>query len=200
MTPFEFFSRLRAHLKDVVWSGTSNKIFGNNVFVVPELPIQQLPTFSSPCCFVTDQGAVNYGHHDQLYTQNFSIAVFVENTGDRYGEAVLLSGNRTVNTSVGAGLLEIEENLINDLRQVEELSSAKIVLKSKSKVKTQFVKKNTPLSFRSLAFSAFVSIDDVESDSADILKMPGFLYAGATNIPGGSFGSKLSIVTGKRQW
>lgn len=193
MTPKQLFERLRDSLKSLTWTGTSNKIFGEAVYVAPKIPIQQLASFPRPCCFLLDEGAVNYEMHDDLAEQKFKIVVFVENAGERHGESVVLGGNRTANTSRGAGLLDIESEVINDLRTKTELSSSKITLKNKSRIRSEFVKGAYPSVFRTLNFSCITSTKD-NSDHEAILRSPGFLYWGATDFGNENFGTKLGFL------
>jgi len=111
MTPKELFSRLQTELQAMTWGVTANQIFGEQVFVVPELPIQQIHRYSNGACFVVDGGAAVDPDHPQVLTQNFSVTVFVENVNSAYGEAVMLGGNRVANTTAGAGKFDIELEL-----------------------------------------------------------------------------------------
>lgn len=192
MTPKELFTKLRDELRLLDWPSSTNPIFNKNVFVVPEIPIQQLAQFSKPCCFITDTGASNYEQHNGLMEQNFGITIFVENVGDNFGEGVMLSANKISDTSKGAGIFEIEQAVLAVLKEKTSLLAAKIVLKSKSKIKSSIIKSNEPSIFRTLSFSAFVSID-VDPNPNEILRMPGFLYWNPVDLIG-NYGTKLGFV------
>ena len=96
----------------------------------------------------------------QLLEQNFSLLLFAAHVGDPYGQRVMLGGNRLSNESAGASLLDIEEQLIENLRKVTVLNAAKVTLIGKTKVRTNYVKRNTPFVFRELNFNALVSHGD----------------------------------------
>jgi len=144
MTPKQFFTRLKTDLKALVWEGTSNKIFGDAVRIVPEIPIRQLNEWSAPFCFILDQGFVNHREHPGIGTQNFAITFFVENIQQNMGESAILSSNRVADTSFGAGTLDIEEELITYF--IEKLSlTTKIMIVEKNKPKVQLIGGNPPL-------------------------------------------------------
>lgn len=157
MTPKTFFSALRTWLRGLVWAGTSNKIFGDNVYMVPTLPIQQLARLQSPTAFIVDLGAIVDPIHPQLIDQNFSLSIWLENVQSEWGEGALLSACRTANTSKGAGLLDIEEALIPQLEQLTSLSSTKILLVEKAKTRLEITQNNFPLLTRVWTFSCLLS-------------------------------------------
>jgi len=157
MTPKQLFTRLKAYLKTVVWEGTANKIFGEFVYVVPEVPILQACQFVPPCAFIIDQGAIPDKEHPGLLTQNFTIAILVENIQSEYGEGLILSACRIADTSKGAGLLDIEEDLLLQLIEKIELTT-KLMLIEKGVPKSGLLKSNNQAVIRSLTFSALVGI------------------------------------------
>lgn len=158
MTPKDFFTNLRTWLRGIVWTGTSNKIFGDNVFVVPTFPAQQLSRFQSPTCFLVDLGAALDGAHPRLLDQNFSLAIWVENVQSEFGEGSLLSACRTANTSKGAGLLDIEEAIFPQICNIVDLSATKIMLVEKSKTKLEITQNNFPIVTRVWTMSCLLSL------------------------------------------
>lgn len=157
MTPKALLTAIRDALRLLCWTGTSNKIFGANVYVTPETPIQQLAQWAKPSAFVIDQGTTNDPEHPCLMTQTFSIIVFVENVGSNYGEAVILGGNRVTGESDGAGSKDITAEMLSSLIQTTVYSAAKVVLVAKSTSKPVVVGKNNPLITVAMNFQSFVS-------------------------------------------
>lgn len=197
MTPQELFERLQAEIKTITWPSSANLVFGDEVFVVPNKPIKQMARWNSPTCFIIDQGSQFYTQHNELHEQNFTISVFVEHFGDSQGERSLLGGNRPANKSKGAGLFEIERVLVEHLRKVTALSSAKITLIGRAKAKQAFVERNTPFVFRDLTFRALVSWNTdtpAVPDDDDILRSPGLLYWAPSALSPGSFGTALGFT------
>lgn len=157
MTPKQFFTRFQAWLKSMVWEGTTNKIFGDGVYVVPELPIEQLVRYPKPCIFVLDSGAIPHPQHPGILEQRFQVIIFVDNVQDGYGQGVILGACRIANTSRGAGILDIEEELLPQLHELTDLTT-KIMLVEKSSVKQVFLKKNAPLLFRNITFTVLLGL------------------------------------------
>lgn len=157
MTPKNFFTYLRTWLRAQVWTGTT-KIFGDNVFVVPTLPAQQLSRFQSPTCFIVDLGASVDNAHPRLLDQNFSIAIWVENVQSEFGEGAMLSACRTASTSKGAGLLDIEEAIFPAICNITDLTSTKIMIVEKAKTKLEITQNNFPLVTRVWTMSCLLSI------------------------------------------
>ncbi|RLD10047.1 MAG: hypothetical protein DRI56_03225 [Chloroflexota bacterium] len=158
MTPKQLFERLRDWLQTITWSGTSNKIFGDAVHIVPEVPIQQLARFRSPVAFLVDQGFVCDPDHPGVVTQNFSLVVFVENLNDPYGECAMIGANRVASTSTGAGILDIEDAILDQIFNITELT-AKLMLVEKSAAKQQKVAgSNYPSVMRTFSFSCLLGL------------------------------------------
>jgi len=158
MTPKNFFTYLQTLLKGMVWTGTSNKVFGNNVYIVTDTPMELLSRAQNPTCYIMDMGAALDEEHPNLVEQGFSLMLFVENNNSAYGEGVMMSANRTINTSQGAGLLDIEEEVITQLIKTITLSSVKIDLLEKSKAKSSVISGNRPNAHRTWSFNALLSL------------------------------------------
>ena len=131
-TPKVLFTELRDVIRALEWTPSGNKIFGNNVFVSTEFPIAQISTFRSPSCFITDEGSAAISNHNQLHEQAFNIHFFVENFGERHGENVMLGGNRVADSSPGAGIFDVEQKLLNSIRDTTQLDSTQITLLNRS--------------------------------------------------------------------
>jgi len=157
MTPYAFFLDLRTWLRGLVWTGTTNKIFGDNVYIVPTFPMQQLARLQAPTCFIADLGASINPIHPQLLDQNFSIAIWLSNVQSEWGEGSILSACRTVNTSLGAGLLQIENELLPQIYKNTAFSSTKIMIVEKAKTRLELTQNNFPLVSRVWTFSCLLS-------------------------------------------
>lgn len=157
MTPKQLFQRLQTNLKAMVWGVTANRVFGDDVYIVPEFPIQQISWFRPPAAFIIDTGAVCDPEHPGLMTQAFSITILVENYQHPMGEGVMVGANRVANTSGGAGILDIEDEFLDKFTEITSMTT-KILLVEKNSPKVQFVKGNTPLIIRAFPCTAIVSI------------------------------------------
>lgn len=158
MTPKNFFTYLQTFIKGLVWTGTTTKIFGDNVYFVPDTPIEHLSRFQNPSCFILDTGATMHSEHPNLIYQTFTLMVFVENLNSAWGEGVLMSANRVINTSSGAGLIDIESELIPALIKTITLNSSKISIVEKNKVKQSVISGNKPNATRVWGFETILTL------------------------------------------
>jgi len=150
MTPATFFAELRTYLQGLEWS-VGVKLFGDSVYVVPNTPIEQISSYMSPSAFVIDAGYAPDAAHPQIGVQNFNIQVFVENIQSAHGEGAILGANRTPSTSLGAGVISIQQQLLKSLTGLTSLSGTKIMIVERSLPQPVFVRGNIPLVFRMLA-------------------------------------------------
>lgn len=182
-TPKELFTGLRINLKALTWPGSANRIFGDEVYIIPSIDDDLLARTRIPCAYIQDQGAVNYPYHNQLLNQNFSITVYTNNFADGYSEGAMVSANRPANSSRGVGFLDIDEALIENIHQITELDSNKTTLQSKSKIQTKVIRGAKPWYFRNYSYTTLVTTDTSGvPDTEDILRMPGFLYWNPTDL------------------
>uniref|UniRef100_A0A6H1ZG31 Uncharacterized protein n=2 Tax=viral metagenome TaxID=1070528 RepID=A0A6H1ZG31_9ZZZZ len=158
MTPVLFFSRLRTYLKTMAWvAAPQGKIFGDSVYIVSKIPIEQIAAYRPPVAFIVDGGAAIDNNHPGLIQQSFSISIFVQNVQDHMGESVMLGANRAAGTSEGAGLLDIEEEMINQIIDVTVLTT-KVMLVEKGLPSATVARGNNPAVFRTIKFSVLLSL------------------------------------------
>lgn len=156
MTPKELLQNLQTYLQGLEWTA-GNKIFGNNVFITAAMPADQLSQFVTPCCFIVENSQSSHPEHNNIIEISFSLMVMVENFGQNMGENVIIGGNRLANTSKGAGLLDLEDKVLQGIDEQIILNTAKITFLSKSRAKNVTIRGNNPSMTRSMTFSARVS-------------------------------------------
>lgn len=156
MTPKNLFLELQKIMKLLVWTGTGNKIFGKNVYIIPEnsSSLMQLSQLLSPACFIMETGQKCHFEHNNIVAQNFSIILFVENIQSQYGEGAIVGSCRIVGKSQGAGILDIEKEVLTEIFQETVLNASKVVLEGKNRTKVGIVKGAFSALFRILTFSA----------------------------------------------
>lgn len=157
MTPKIFFTRLQNALKLLVWTGTSNKIFGENVFVVATLPGMPLAQIVSPTCYVVEAGFKPHDEHPQIIFQNFQIVIFLENVQSEFGQSSILGANRTTNTSRGVGMLDLEREIFDNVIKTITLTD-KISIIETGASKAQFSQSGQPNLQRILSFSTILGV------------------------------------------
>lgn len=139
----EFFEQIVIFLKAFTVSGS--KVFGENVFIIPSFPIQQVPSLASPSAFVVDLGATPYIFPHQLVEQGFSLGFWQEKI-DRFGQDNALR------------FMEIEESLIKAVREITTLNSKKVLIIEGNKKGFQPTSLNFPALTRYWDFSVLLEI------------------------------------------
>jgi hypothetical protein len=156
MTPKELLQNLQTYLKGLEWTA-GNKIFGTNVFITSQMPANQLSQLVTPCCFIIENSQNSHAEHNNIIEVNFTLMIFVENYGQNMGESTIIGGNRIANTSKGAGILDIEDKVLQGLDEQVILNTAKITFLSKSRAKNVVMSGNNPHMTRSMNFHARTS-------------------------------------------
>lgn len=161
MLPSEFFSELKARLENIEWPGTSNKIFYRKVWVVPELPQENIAEFGQPSCFILDQGIVNDKEYARLMWQKFSLAIFLENPRQNMGESTMVGGGAIDDSSIGQGCKSIESVVLREVIEIIELGTPAqpIQMRAISLPRPQVVNQNRPDVFKFMSFQAWCHLD-----------------------------------------
>lgn len=197
MTPKEFFERLQDALQAACWDGTSNPIFGDAVYVVPQVPAESLSRFPRICCFLTDEGTVFDPVHPSLMWQNANLHVFAENVQDALGTAVMTGGCRVSGDTPGAGLLDIHYALTRAVMAITSLVSRVVIVEKSSPGPRTFGGANYPAVTKIFSLSAIVSTGDASPSPAEILHVPGLLYWNPTSLTAPiNYGTLLGFTLG----
>src|SRR3990172_5234545 len=104
---FQVLEEIKARLLSQEWTGSSNKVFHpGSVLITVGVDDQALSTMVSPICLIRP----------------------LEATSDPVGENTLMGGNKTGGdlTSLGRGLFEIEEELLNAIKVMNALEGVLI--------------------------------------------------------------------------
>lgn len=152
-----FFERLETLIKAMVWTGTSNKVFGNNVFVVPFLPMQTLGSLVPPTCFIVETGFSHHTEHPNIIEQDFNIEIFLENVSSEFGRGIVLGANRITNTSQGAGEIDIEKEMKTQIINTITLTDSVQIIETSSQ-KASTIAGNSPLIWRVMTYSVMLEI------------------------------------------
>ena len=143
MTPYLLLTKIVEYLK--LYTIAGQVIFGDNVYLVTQLPSHQVSTFANPTAFVIDQGATPFANNPKLLEQYFSVGIFVESV-DRFGDQAIRK------------MLEIENSLIPSLRVLQTLNSEKILLQETGKLSVMPLKSNFPNCIRYWSFSVITAL------------------------------------------
>lgn len=157
MTPKQLLQRIETELKAMVWGATANRVFGDSVFIVPEFPVEQLGRFRSPAAFIVDQGGPFDGEHPGIMYQDFTVGVFIENLTSAYGSAVMTGGIRTSNASPGAGILDLEDEMLSKLVEIVTMTTKAMLLEKSTQPVHGVSGDNFPRILRIFSFSAVTS-------------------------------------------
>lgn len=153
MTPKELFEGLQELLQALEWSA-GNKIFGNNVYIVPFFPIKHIHQFVLPCAFIAEAGSVSHFQHEGIVEQRSFIYFIVKQFQDNRGAYIVQGGNRVSNTSSGAGILDIDNKILQAFRDAVELSDLKVVIRSNIRHSPMLAPRNNPISIRRITLDA----------------------------------------------
>jgi hypothetical protein len=128
MNNWQIIKQLKYELGKRRWYGDAGNepVFGSvkAVFSPPELLIQEL---RFPILFIIVQNADADSREPGLLVQNYDLRLVNMVRGDNVGEDAILGSNRVTAKSAGKGLLEIEEELHEIVRQMDENLGIKII-------------------------------------------------------------------------
>lgn len=153
---------LRDRIRLLEWPGTSNKIFDNDVYIVVALPTQNIAQMNTPCAFIVDQGFVNDREYPRMGWQKFSIAFFLENELDSFGESTMIGSGQYANSSRGQGCKVVEETLLRELEDVVTLGSGStpVFILPISLPSPQIVTGNETAIYKFLSYQAWCGLED----------------------------------------
>ena len=152
LKPSELYENLRTTFNAMVYQGTTEAIFQNGVYAVPEFPVMQLQQIYNYSAHIVDRGGVPHKEHPGLIITKFDILIFLEHLGDEFGQYIVLGGNSK------RSIKEIEESIIWSFENITELASNRIVLRNKVIGKKKFIRNNTPITTCLISCEAFTSI------------------------------------------
>jgi hypothetical protein len=139
----------------MVWTGV-NKIFGENVFIVPVFPGQMIFQIVSPTCYIVPGDVKFHAEHPNILFQRFQMYFFVENVMSEFGQAALVGANRTANTSRGVGIFDLDNEVMTQLKKTILLTS-KISIVEESSGRLQYAQSNIPLVYKSYMMSVLLN-------------------------------------------
>ena len=152
-----FFERLETLIKSMVWTGTTTKIFGLNVYVVPYLPASLLGRIVAPTCFIVEAGIKHHTEHPNIVEQDINIEVFIENISSEFGRGSVMSGNRTANSSVGVGIIDLEKEFKTQVINTITLTDSVQIIETSSQ-KASIVSGNNPLLWRVMTYNVMLEL------------------------------------------
>jgi len=156
----QLFRQLRYTAQAMVWEGTANKVFGDKAVIITAggFPMEQLSRLYRPCLIINDGGGTNHLEHPLIFDQTIEMLLFIDNIGSVYGEGSLIGGNRTAQTeSHGAGLLQIENEILKTFGIRGKVGGNNIALLSKTGSKAIQITGNLPLIYRGYTFQSRIS-------------------------------------------
>lgn len=137
MNVWQVAKQLRHLLRSRSWPG-GGPVFGS-VFVTVRPPEEPFEHSLFPMCLLgVGSGDTDPEHDDehQLISQRFPVRVAVAIPYDGIGESSILGANRTLGdvTSLGRGLLEVEEQLFDTVAEINGIDGVELHCKLRSAV------------------------------------------------------------------
>ena len=157
MIPYTFFDSLKTVIAAMVWPGTTNKIIGDNVHIVVDTPEILMSRFQPPSVFIKDTGGKPHHNHPYIIEQKFTLGFFIENVANAFGDNSILGSNRAINTSKGAGILSVENEIFGQILKITNFSSVPIRIMKEGKAPTSSIKGASPAILRVWSFSVVLS-------------------------------------------
>jgi len=130
-----FFNHLQTSLKTLMFTPTE-KLFGNDVFIVPTFPAMQINLFPARTCFIIDTGAYPHEFNPRIQYQSFTIGFFAEDVTDPFGECCVKLST------------QVDEILHKHMIELTSLNSEKVLIRLNRKIIGTIIKNNFPLSVR----------------------------------------------------
>ena len=137
MNTKQFFDALKTKLLAQVWNSSSNKVFNqDSVIVSQNVPVEALRNLIPPIAIIRCGGATSDPEHDEepdLLMQRFQVAIITYSENDTYGEGVLMGACvADADKSEGKGVLQIEEELFNAIKEMDTDDGITIYSRAKS--------------------------------------------------------------------
>ncbi len=131
MNLWQVARQVRYQIKNRDWTGTSTPIFPVGSVVVSNLPITRLISQGvrvpfSALRIMSGQVDPEYGQSTDILRRDLAVTVAVGVHGDHKGEDPLIGAHRTADTSKGRGLLEVEEEVLDEIGLMNALEGVSI--------------------------------------------------------------------------
>ena len=138
-----------------------------NTFVFPQVIIsvgldqKVLQRFRLPLAMIRIMGGSSDPNHNEeprLIRQTYNVRVYTAVSSDGIGERALMGGHRTggKDESLGRGILEVEEQLIEALGRLTGIDGARIICRARSMVDADLNPERDHIAVREYAFEAMV--------------------------------------------
>lgn len=189
----ELLIRLESSLASLNWPSSSVPVFGQ-VTISNRVPVSHFGTLRLPAMIIVPGGSSSYGQHDELLEKEISLTIVNGNLQDIYGRSSIVGSNEDGATdSLSKGVEDFTDVVINHLKSVTALSSAKITLRHLGEPQISEIKNNSPYIYQTMKIRARVKTADDGPDESEIMRGPGFLYWNPTDNSGTS-GTELGYL------
>lgn len=195
MLEVDFFTELESSIAAMTWPSSENLIF-STVEVCLDFDMTKFSQNRLPACFIIDDGDKPYSQHDDLIEKSFTLRIVTGSVADRFGRGSLLGANRASSTSSkGAGLYHIAAQLVEQLRTITTLDSARISLKGTAKPRAGKISNNFPYLTKDYKLSARLTTKSSGSPSeSTIIRSPGRVFVNPVDIEGEDYGTLLGFI------
>ena len=144
MNTWQITRQLQYLIRSRKWTGSSALVFHTDSVKVTAAPQESaIEQMIMPACIIRPLGGTTDPEASEaadLTEQEIGITVAVAHVGDSWGEYPLVGGQRTGQTSsVGRGLLEIEEELFNAVELLNTDDGVVIQHRASSMAQVQYV-------------------------------------------------------------
>lgn len=162
MNAWQVCRQLRYLLRAATWpDGVAGPVFSDRVHVTALLPDAKLAQIGFPLAYVAPGAAVTDEQDARLERAALALVLVVRGTGDNVGEAALLGSSRGngQGSSLGRGLLEVEEAALSAVRALNAGSGVNLRVTSRSAARARDVDGVGYVAQRELALEAVLTFD-----------------------------------------
>lgn len=157
MNEVALLTLLKAKIQSLTWDGT-NPLFHTNSVVITVAPDKDaLSKFIMPVCLIHPGTKVADREQPSLYLEEIEMVIMVSIPGDAMGSNALMGANRVTDTSKGAGLLTIEQAVLDAISFMNAREGLVIKHVFSGATSPAQLNETTWINFRKLRFEAKIN-------------------------------------------
>ena len=159
MNTKQLVEAIQTILRAAVWPTTGENVFADeSVIITSAAPEEVYESYRSPQVHIGIGGMqADPDSHPRLISQEIPVRLVVINANDGAGEGALVGAHRVANTSRNAGLLEIEEELMDSINLLSGDEGISILCRSSSATKAAMLSDGRYCVVRDYNFTARIT-------------------------------------------
>lgn len=131
MSVYDVVTKLKDILVAKQWNDTGKKVFGS-VHITQMVTERGLAELRMPTALIRIGSADVDAEEPALIRQQIGVVIIVSVQGDLVGERAMIGANREAGSPQGRGLLEVEQQMFNAIRLLNNENDIRIIYRSRS--------------------------------------------------------------------